>query len=65
MPAVLKPADSGGQRGLFRLESQDDLDAHLHAALAESRTGEAILEAFTEGTEMNCIVIARGGKPRC
>ena len=30
-PAVLKPADSGGQRGIFRLESIDDLDAHLHA----------------------------------
>ena len=29
-PAVLKPANSGGQRGLFRLESVDDLDAHLH-----------------------------------
>src|SRR5207302_5415161 len=24
-PAVLKPADSGGQRGIFRLESIDDL----------------------------------------
>ena len=35
-PSVLKPADSGGQRGIFRLESIDDLEAHLHAALAES-----------------------------
>ena len=25
-PAVLKPADSGGQRGVFRLDSRDDLD---------------------------------------
>ncbi|HYA08273.1 MAG TPA: hypothetical protein VEG24_01705, partial [Gaiellaceae bacterium] len=32
-PAVLKPADSGGQRGLFRLESLDDLEANLHVAL--------------------------------
>jgi len=59
VPAVLKPADSGGQRGLFRIDSRDDLDRHLHAALAESRGGEAILEAFTEGTEMNGIVVAR------
>ena len=36
-PAVLKPADSGGQRGVFRLESIDDLDAHLHVALARVR----------------------------
>jgi biotin carboxylase len=37
-PAVLKPADSGGQRGVFRLDSIDDLEAHLHTALAESPT---------------------------
>jgi biotin carboxylase len=61
-PAVLKPADSGGQRGVFRVESLDDVDAHLHEALAASPTGEAILEEFVEGTEMNGIVIARNGE---
>ncbi|HEX4679567.1 MAG TPA: hypothetical protein VH210_10250 [Gaiellaceae bacterium] len=58
-PAVLKPADSGGQRGLFRVESVDDIDAHLYEALAASPTGEAILEQYIDGTEMNGIVIAR------
>jgi biotin carboxylase len=62
-PAVLKPADSGGQRGLFLLRSMDDLDRHLHAALAESPTEEAIVEAYTEGLELNGLVIARGGEP--
>ncbi len=61
-PAVLKPADSGGQRGVFRLESPDDLDRHLHAALAESPTGEAIVESFHDGLELNGLVIARGGE---
>jgi biotin carboxylase len=61
LPAVLKPADSGGQRGVFRLESVDDLDRHLHAALAESQSGDAIVEAFVDGTELNGIVVARGG----
>jgi biotin carboxylase len=59
-PAVLKPADSGGQRGLFRVESLDDIEAHLHEALTASPTGEAILEQYVDGTEMNGIVIARG-----
>jgi biotin carboxylase len=62
VPAVLKPADSGGQRGIFYIESEDDLDAHLHAALAESPTGEAIVEGFHDGLEMNGIVIARDGE---
>jgi biotin carboxylase len=61
-PAVLKPADSGGQRGIFRVESLDDVEAHLHEALAASPTAEAILEQYVEGTEMNGIVIARGGE---
>ena len=62
MPAVLKPADSGGQRGIFYVESQDELDAHVHAALAESPTEEAIVEGFHDGLELNGIVIARGGE---
>jgi biotin carboxylase len=61
-PSVLKPADSGGQRGVFRLESLDDLERHLHAALAESPTEEAIVEGFLEGLELNGLVIARGGE---
>jgi biotin carboxylase len=61
-PAVLKPADSGGQRGVFRLESVDDLDAHLHAALAESSTGEVILESFVDGLELNGLAVARAGE---
>jgi len=61
-PSVLKPADSGGQRAVFRLESLDDLEAHLHAALAESPTSEAIVEEFVDGTELNGIAVARGGE---
>jgi biotin carboxylase len=62
VPAVLKPADSGGQRGLFRLDSADDLDAHLHAALAESSSGEAIVEAYSEGLELNGLAVVRDGE---
>jgi biotin carboxylase len=61
-PAVLKPADSGGQRGIFRVDSVGDIEMHLHEALAASPSGEAILEEYVEGTEMNGIVIARGGE---
>ena len=59
---MLKPADSGGQRGVFRVESLDEIDAHLHEALAASPTGEAILEEFVDGIELNGIVLARDGE---
>jgi len=62
-PAVLKPADSGGQRAVFRIESRAELERDLADAIAESPTGEAILEEFVDGVEMNGIVIARDGEP--
>jgi biotin carboxylase len=62
LPAVLKPADSGGQRGVFRLETADDLERHLHVALGESPTEEAIIEAYVEGLELNGLVIVRDGE---
>ncbi len=61
LPAVLKPADSGGQRAVFRIETAGDLESSLHVALAESPTDEAILEGFVDGLELNGIVIARDG----
>jgi biotin carboxylase len=61
LPAVLKPADSGGQRGVFRIGSRGDLERHLHAALAESPTQEAIVEEFVEGLELNGLAVARRG----
>ena len=62
-PAVLKAADSAGQRGLFLLESQDDLELHLHSSLAHSLDEEAILESFHPGREVNALVVVRGGEP--
>ena len=64
LPAVLKPADAESQRGLFRVDEPGDLESHLHASLAESRTHEAVLESYVEGVEMNAIVVARSGIPR-
>jgi biotin carboxylase len=64
LPAVLKPADCAGQRGLFLLRNVDDLEAHLHAALSESSNEEAIVESFHEGLEVNGLVVARAGEAR-
>jgi biotin carboxylase len=63
LPAVLKPADSGGQRAVFRIESADDVTRNLAEATEESPTGVAILEEFVDGIELNGIVVVRGGEP--
>jgi biotin carboxylase len=61
LPAVLKPANTGGQRGLFLLRYADELETHLHSALAESPTHEAIIEGYHDGLELNGLAIARNG----
>jgi biotin carboxylase len=63
-PAVLKPADSAGQRGIFVVRSLEDVEAHLHAALATSPSRETILETFHPGREVNTLVVARDGDVR-
>jgi biotin carboxylase len=60
-PAVLKPADSAGQRGLFLVLSIDDIERHLHAALAQSTDEEAVLESYHAGLEVNGLFVVRGG----
>jgi formate-dependent phosphoribosylglycinamide formyltransferase (GAR transformylase) len=64
VPAVLRPANGSRGRAVFVLESPADLERHLHAALAESPTREAIVERAGEGTRFVAIVrLAGGGSP--
>ena len=58
-PAVLKPADSAGQRGLYLVHDLDELARHLPMTLAASATQEAVLEQFHEGHEVNTLLVAR------
>ena len=61
-PAVLKPVDSGGQRGVYRVERSSELTKLLPRALAFSRRGSAVLERYVEGDELNGIGIVRNGE---
>jgi biotin carboxylase len=62
-PAVLKPIDSGGQRGVFVVESLAALRRVLPETLAYSRSHEAILEQYVPGLELNGIVVVTDGEP--
>jgi biotin carboxylase len=62
LPAVLKPADSAGQRGLSVVRSADELAPRLEDAIAEAQAGEAIVERFLGGVEVNCLALARNGE---
>ncbi len=63
VPAVVKPVDSGGQRGLFRIETAEELAEALPRSLQHSRTGRAIVEMFVAGAELNVMAIVSEGTP--
>ena len=60
-PVVLKPADSGGQRGIFLVDTVEAIRSHLPETLAVSRGGQAILEEYLDGIELNGLLAVRGG----
>jgi biotin carboxylase len=63
LPAVLKPVDSSGQKGVFRIESVDEIRARWEETKAVSPAADVLLEQFVAGVEMNGIVVASGGEP--
>lgn len=57
LPAVLRADNVNGRASAFVLESAADLERHLHVALAESPTNEAIVEGRAgEGTALVAVV---------
>lgn len=62
-PAVLKPTDSGGQRGVTLVDSLGELRAALPSTTSFSASGEAILESYCPGLELNAVFVVRGGQP--
>jgi biotin carboxylase len=63
LPVVVKPADSQGQRGTRLVTERAALDDALDAALAESRVGRAIVEAFISGPEITVSAWVQDGVP--
>lgn len=52
-PAIIKPSDSQGQRGLRRVANAGEARAAVADAIAYSATNTAILEEFLEGPEVS------------
>lgn len=51
-PLVIKPLDSQGQRGVYKLESPEDVLSHLDKTLSYSREKEALLEEYYPSDEI-------------
>ncbi|MDM8533620.1 ATP-grasp domain-containing protein [Clostridiaceae bacterium HSG29] len=51
-PIVIKPLDSQGQRGIFKLKSKKEIINYIDKTLKYSRTEEVLIEEFYENKEL-------------
>jgi len=61
-PAVVKPADSAGQRGVFVAASPEEAAAGLERTLGFSSSGLAVVEEWLEGPEVSANAFVREGR---
>lgn len=61
-PYVIKPLDSQGQRGIFKLDTPEEVLSHLAETLKFSRCKEALVEEYYESDEMTVSGYISGGK---
>lgn len=61
-PAVLKPVDSRGARGVLRLTPEVDLVAALEVSRKESPTGRVMVEKFLAGPQVSTESLIFDGK---
>ncbi len=60
-PCVVKPLDGNHGRGVhLDLRSDEAVRAAFHGALAQSRSGDVVVETYVAGNDYRCLVI--GGK---
>ncbi len=63
-PVIVKPTDRSGSRGIYKLESRDELRQAVLAALSEGFEKKALIEEFAEGQEYSVEGISFHGRHR-
>lgn len=61
-PIIVKPADSGGSRGITLVHNQEELNRAIERALEWSAENTVMLEQFIEGREFSVETISYWGK---
>ncbi len=65
-PAIAKPADNQGQRGVFLAKNVEELADGLEKALEQSRSGTVIVEEYLDGPEISVnAFVLEGDLPFC
>ncbi len=63
-PAVLKPVDSQGQRGIFKVRNIEEVSRHIEETLSYSREDKVLLEEFYRSDEITVNGWAANGRAK-
>lgn len=61
-PFMIKPVDSQGQRGVFKIENHDDFLARFDESMSFSRSKKLIIEQFISGEEISVNTYSVNGR---
>lgn len=61
-PAIVKPTDRSGSRGIYKINSKAEIKDAVVAAIKEGFEGKALIEEFAEGQEYSVEYISFHGK---
>lgn len=61
-PLIIKPSDASGSIGINKVDNKDELEENVKLALKYSRSGEAIVEEFVSGMEVQVDCFVTDGK---
>ena len=61
-PAMMKPVDSQGQRGCYRVNGREDIEKHFEDSLSFSKSGRVIIEKYIDGPEVSVNAYVQNGE---
>ncbi len=61
-PIVVKPVDNNGSKGVTKVDAPEDVREPLENALSLSRAGDAVVEEFNEGYEIQIDCFIKDGQ---
>lgn len=61
-PAIVKPTDRSGSRGICKINSIEEIRSAVEAAIHEGFEGKALVEEFVEGREYSAEYISHNGR---
>ena len=61
-PMVMKPVDSQGQRGVYRVNTFAEVSEHFDSAMGFSKSGQVILEKYISGREVSVNAYVKDGE---